>query len=170
MSKNGRPQTWDEVNATMERYALAAARLAEEQGNLELELTVARDKYNTSLKLYQSQMETLEAELKAFALSHKAEFKPRDKGGDVRSYEHANISIGFRRSPPSVRIEGGEEKAAEWLREAYGQDYVSIEITPDRKALKKVLEDGDVRTRNAMAGHGISLPAGKDKFFCEAGK
>jgi len=157
-------KTWPQAETLMARFA---------EGECELEkLIVARDEairaawadYAARAKRHLERRDEIVKALKKFATAHKAEFKPREQGGDVRSYEHAGVTLGFRRTPPAVRIDD-EEAAVTYLCQYY-EEYVRTQLEPNREALKTALQDGNERLVEALAAHGITLKQ-VDKFFAE---
>ncbi len=120
--------------------------------------------YVGKVERYSARCEVLQEALQGFALAKKTEFHP-DPAGPGRSRTVHGVTIGFRLSPPSVRIENVRE-AARWLYGKLGAPFVRVAVEPDREALKKAFENGDARLRRRLVSRGISL-ARDDRFFIE---
>jgi len=167
MAKNKQLEvsTWPEAESLMAHFAQVECDL-EKLGAANLQAMQAQhERYAAQVKPYLEKRQELEKALKKFAGAHKAEFKPREQGGDVRSYDHAGVTLGFRRTPPAVRIED-EEQAITYLCQYYGEEYIRTQFSPDREKLKGALQDGNERLIEALAAHGITLKQ-MDKFFVE---
>jgi len=157
-------ETWPDADGAMEELAkLDAARRAI-AARRDLRVTQVESQFNGELNALADAEDAIEKSLKAFAGKRKAEFKPAPSG-DGRSYQHAGVAFGYRRTPPAVHIEE-EEAAIRWLTDRFEEQYVRVKQEPDREALKVTLLECDERTRGFYAAHGISLKS-KDKFFCE---
>jgi len=158
------PKTWPEAETLMSQFAETQVEITKIKALWEESLlSVARD-YGKRVKSYEEKRADLEKALKKFAAGHKAEFKPMPIG-DGRSYEHAGVTLGFRRTPPAVRIED-EETAVTYLCQYYKDEYVHTQFAPNREALKSALQNGNERLVEALAAHGITLKQ-VDKFFVE---
>lgn len=159
------PKTWSEVETLMAQFAETECEISKLDAAHQEAIRFARESLARQSRPYLDKRAEIEKALKKFAAAHKAEFKPREQGGDVRSYDHAGVTLGFRRTPPAVRIED-EEQAITYLCQYYREDYVRTQFTPDREALKVALQDGNERLIEALAAHGITLKQ-VDKFFVE---
>lgn len=161
------PKSWtlEQCNIAMDLYALQSARLLAREAALQEDLAKVRHSYEEQILEGQAEVEAIEELLKTYAMKHKSDFRPRDKGGEVRSYQHAGVDIGFHQDPKTVRVKGGDDKAAVRLEEDYGLAYIIVTKKPDRAVLKAVLEAGNDHLTANLARKGITLEPGKDRFF-----
>ncbi len=159
-----RVETWEQAARLMEAYAKAERELCQAEMSREAELECTRRRYAGKVERYSARCEVLQEALQRFALAKKTDFRP-DPAGPGRSRMVHGVTIGFRLSPPSVRIENVRE-AARWLYGKLGAPFVRVAVSPDREALKKAFENGDARLRRRLVARGISL-ARDDRFFIE---
>lgn len=165
-AKQGQIKTWQEAERAMEQWGRSSCALEEAQARLETELQAVRERHADALGDLEAELIILADDLRGFAKVQKAEFKPREAGGDVRSYEHAGVVLGYQRTPPFVRIRD-EEKALKWLAsEPWLKQFIRLRQEANREALRAKLSEGDQRLVERLAAHGITLDQ-KDKFFLE---
>lgn len=157
---------WKDCDRAMTRLGQIVAELGVERANADALIQRTEEAYLNYASGLDEERESLEKSLRKFAGGHKKEFRARDEGGDTRSYAHGGVEIGFRRTPPQVRIED-EESAVEWLRKReFGVDFVRTRVEPNREALREALSCDSDPIVEKMAAHGITLQS-KDKFFVE---
>ena len=155
-------KTWKAADDVLEAYAQTAQRLKKAEARRDLEIAKLRENWATEITGLEEELAAATKALKQFAGKNKEEFKPMPMG-DGRSYIHAGVEMGFRRTPPAVRIED-EEKAVTYLYQYYQDEYVRTRFEPDREKIKAALIDGYERLIEALAAHGITLKQ-KDQFF-----
>jgi len=159
-------ESWEQAERLMIEYADAAAERAIEQADLDAEIAQAKARYAKSLQTLDSQLSTVNCGLEAFASAHKAEFKPAPDGNG-RSYEHAGVTIGFRKLLDKVGLPRGEAKkqvTLEYLCQ-YRPEFVRRTPEFDLVALLPALKDGSPDVVKALAEHDITLKPCKDEFF-----
>lgn len=112
----------------------------------------------------ESRRQELERALENFARARKREFQPVP-GGPGRAFSANGVSIGFRLTPPAVRMRD-EASALAWFAGSRLDCFLRVTYTPDREALKRGLSNGNGRLIETLAAHGITL-ARREKFFVE---
>jgi phage host-nuclease inhibitor protein Gam len=155
-------ETWEEANRAMEALARASSVRNATLAEVEAEIASVYESYGGKLSRLDDEITVLQSALAKFAKKHKREFQPSEGG---RSHEHAGVAIGFRLTPPSVRIEN-EERALDFLSRFEGGVYLRVKAEPDRQALAEALKDDSSAVAKKLACHGITLQQ-KDKFFIE---
>jgi hypothetical protein len=166
LEKNMTIRTWEDAQAAMEIYAQQAAELATHLGCLDAALAKVRATYQRHTELTTAELAEMETVLEKFAAEHKVEFKAAPDG-DGRSYEHAGVSIGFRKLPDKVGLPRGEAKkqvSLEYLAQ-YRPEFVRRTPEFDLLALLPALKEGPLEQIKALAEHDITLRPGKDQFF-----
>lgn len=157
--------TWEEAEAAMVRLAAAESARRGIQAEIDSEISAVHEQYREAMERQKTEAAELQASLAKFAKKHKRDFRAREEGGEVRSREHAGVVMGFRRTPPALRIED-EPKAVEFLRRFEGGAYLRVRTEPDRQGLADVLKDDSDAAVEKLAANGITLQQ-KDRFFCE---
>ncbi len=154
------------LDGAMEKYAELCAERAELAASLERAKAEIVSRYGGQSSRLGAEIAAQETMPLDYAKRYKAEFKPRQAGGNVRSYEHGCVAVGFRLDPPKVRIED-EPAAIEWLQRFDDGAYIRVKVEPNREAIREALaNDADERTVERMAAHGITLQQ-KDRAFVE---
>ncbi|HLI02762.1 MAG TPA: host-nuclease inhibitor Gam family protein [Terriglobia bacterium] len=161
--KNQEIHSWEEADRAMEALAKVSITRRATQAEIDAEIASVHETYRGRLSRLEEEIESLEAALAKFAKKRKSEFKPDSEGG--RSHEHAGVVLGFRLTPPAVRIEN-EPRAIDFLSRFEGGVYLRVKAEPDRQALAEALKDDSSPIVEKLAAHGITLQQ-KDKFFIE---
>lgn len=156
---------WESAERAMAALAVAENELRLLNAQEAQAMAAVAARFEQRLQAARADSEALRKALKKFGSKHKRDFRAREEGGDTRSHEHAGVVMGYRTTPPQVRIEH-EEKAVNWLAEFEGGIYVRTRAEPDRQALAEFLKDDSDPAVEKMAAHGITLQQ-KDKFFVE---
>jgi hypothetical protein len=159
-------EAWGDADFAMADYAFESATLAKIRAGLEDTLASIRASYQLKIFEHEERLKATEAALEQFADSRKAEFKAAPDG-DGRSYEHAGVSIGFRKLLDKVALPRGDAKkevSLEYLAQ-YRPEFVRRTPEFDLMALLPALKDGSPDVVKALAEHGITLKVGKDEFF-----
>ena len=158
--------SWDAVQCAMEQYADQAANLAQRRAWLDDALAKVRATYAAEIAAGEKALEEIEASMEAFALAHKTEFKPAP-AGDGRSFDHAGVTVGFRKMPPSVKLphRTADREAALNYLQIYRPSLVRLAPEFDKPAILRTLDDGGEVLAKALGEHGIKLNPGKDEFF-----
>ncbi len=157
--------TWEEAERVMEELAQEESERRMIQANIDAGVAAVHAKFGSRMEEENARIGELEAALARFGKKHKKEFRPKEEGGETRSYEHAGVVMGFRKTTPAVRIEN-EPKAVDFLATHDGGRYVRTRTEPDRQGLAEALKDDSDPFVEKLAAHGITLQQ-KDKFFCE---
>ena len=158
--------SWEQAESLMDQVADLAAGRARMQAELDCALAQTRARFTANLQNLDSQLSTLDSRLEFFAAEHKSEFKAAPDG-DGRSYEHAGVSIGFRKLLDKVALPRGDAKkevSLEYL-EQYRPEFVRRTPEFNLVALLAALKDGDAALIQALADHDVKLKPGKDEFF-----
>lgn len=158
-------KNWEQADRAMQTLSRLHAEWGLAQKNMEVEIARVRELCALPLKRLQGECEEIKRELTAFGKAHKREFKSREEGGDKRSYEHADVNIGYQLDPPKVRIED-EDRAIEWMIGAGYLEFVRTRLEPNREALREALSNDADPLVEKFAAHGITLQQ-KDRFFIE---
>lgn len=157
--------TWEEAERAMAELANVEASRKATQAEIDAEIASVHTTYQDAMNRYKATGAELQTALAKFAKKHKREFRARDEGGEVRSREHAGVVMGFRKTPPALRIEN-EPKAIDFLRRFANGTFLRVKTEPDRQGLADVLKDDSDPAVEKLAANGITLQQ-KDKFFCE---
>lgn len=160
--------TWEQAECLMVEYADLAAERATEQAHLDADIAEIRALHAEDLQRLDSQLSTLNSQLESFAAEHKTDFKAAPDG-DGRSYEHAGVTIGFRKLLDKVKLPHGEAKKAVSLEYLVQYRPEFVRRTPEFNllALLEALKDADPESSlvKALAEHDIKLKPGRDEFF-----
>lgn len=155
---------WAEAQGAMARLASAEGSRREIQADIESEIASVHEGYHDRLTSAKAAIDGLQKALAKFAKKHKKEFRAREDGGDTRSFEHAGVVMGFRKTPARVEIKKIEQ-ATQWLRQKFPL-FIRTKYEPNREALLEELKRPESTLRDRLAGHGIAIDS-DDKFFCE---
>lgn len=170
-----RVTNWEEAVLTMRNIADMHAELQATQASLDAAVAKASARFATAVAALQSDIGGEIKALQKFAKAHKSEFKPRTEGGDTRSFEHANVTIGFRKGRASVKVKN-EESAVGWLKSTFGGFFLRMKPEIDKDAIHGAIKECPEfiephKTPEQMewmfAQIGITLTKPKDKFFCD---
>lgn len=173
--KNPAIKDWDEARLAMRNLADLEAELRATQALLDAAVANASARFAGTVSALQSEIGAEASALKKFATAHKSEFKARAEGGDTRSFEHANVTIGFRKGRPAVKVKN-EESAIEWLKSTFGGFFLRMKPEIDKDAIHGAIKACPefIEPRKTpeqmewMFGQrGITLTKPKDKFFCD---
>jgi len=156
-------ETWPDADRAMEELAKLDAQRREVAARRDAKAAEVESKFNAELCALSDAHDAIERSLKAFAGKRKAEFKPAPSG-DGRSYEHAGVSFGYRRTPPSVYVED-EAATIAWAETSKYPELIRTKVEINREYARAVIQESE-RDAERLAAHGISLKS-KDKFFCE---
>lgn len=159
-------ESWEQADAAMERYASKQTYLAIERALMDADILAITEKYADLIGNAELGAECIAQALEQFTNSRKAEFKAAPDG-DGRSYEHAGVSIGFRKLLDKVALPRGDAKkqvSLEYLQQ-YRPEFVRLHPEFDLVKLLAALKDGDAALVDALADHDIKLKPGKDEFF-----
>ena len=159
-------ETWGDADFAMIDYAKHASLLAGVKATMENEITALRKAYDEDIREIEERLKATEAALEEFTNARKAEFKAAPDG-DGRSYEHAGVTIGFRKLPDKVglpRADAKKQVSLGYLCQ-YRPEFVRRTPEFDLVALLPALKDGPPEQVKALAEHDITLKPGKDEFF-----
>lgn len=157
--------SWEQADRAMARLAAVSAELRTTRADIESEIASVHVMFQEPLERQKAEIAELEKALARFARKHKREFRAREEGGDTRSHEYAGAVMGFRQTPPSVRIENFPA-AIKFLEKFEEGRFLRVVAEPDRQALADTLKDDADPVAEKLVLHGISLQK-RDKFFCE---
>jgi Bacteriophage Mu Gam like protein len=106
-------------------------------------------------------LDRIEAQLKDFAENSKAAIgRSRVL---VKDDALGQVTIGFRRVPPSLAI-SGEGDLIVWLKKEYGDKFVEVIERVDRPLLKSHIEERSGRMEE-LAQHGVAYREATEVFF-----
>jgi len=159
-------ESWEQAEFLMVQVADLSAARAKKQAALDAEIAQTRARHDEALQRLDFRLSTLNSQLEDFSAAHRSEFKAAPDG-DGRSYEHAGVTIGFRKLLDKVSLPRGDAKkevSLEYL-EQYRPEFVRHTPEFDLIALLPALKEGPPELVKALAEHGVTLKVGKDEFF-----
>jgi phage host-nuclease inhibitor protein Gam len=160
-------KSWNDADRAMEALAAADAALRRAIAKRDEALAKVAADHNEAIARPEGDATELSTALKKFAQAHKVEFKPAPSG-DGRSYEHANVTLGFRKRPDKVDIPPDRyEQIVEDLHNDYNDAYVRVRKEANLEAIEATLRAGHPTDQQYLGSLGISMKPGKDKFFLE---
>ncbi len=163
-----RIDTWEEAERGMAEYGRLWREARKFAASEEEAVERVRADYAQRRGGGEAKRKKLERSLQHFARARKRQFQPAPQGPG-RSFSSNGVRIGFRLTPPAVRI-SSQAATVQWLVEAHLEGFLRITRQPDREALKSALSNGDPAERDLverLAAHGIRLEQ-SNKFFIEA--
>ena len=157
--------TADQFNATMVQYSANEIEVAKLQAEMDEAILEIMQEYESDIELLKAKRELYFAQIKAYAVSNRDILMP-DK---AKSVETVYGKIGFRISPPSLKLASGVkwDMVVERLKEQGLDEYVRTVEETNKEKLLADREKEEVRDKFGDLGIKVDQP---EKFYIELNK
>ncbi len=147
--------------------ARASDRLAGLRAELQGKIAEVRGRYERRIAAAEARLERLREALEAFCRDNRNSLLPEDR----KSLQTPRGTVGFRRSPPSVRLREGVTKpeAAEMLLRNDLSEFVRVRRSPRRRALRRAVTESRF-DRERLRECGMQFIEGEETFYCKVPK